>query len=109
MVQVTGQVWLSCTYMVKTFKNPHLQNRWTDFTETWYVASGTLVYSYINHDLWFDLNLFYGKFKFGHICFSMRKVETFKFLLSFVACDLKVGRYRQLHLIKLMMLCEYSR
>ena len=36
-----------------------------------------------------------------------KKVKTLKFSGSFVACDLKDGRYRQ-H-IELMKLCEYSR
>ena len=34
-----------------------------------------------------------------------KKVKTFNFSGSFVACDLKVGRYRQ-H-VELMKCCEY--
>ena len=54
-------------YGKKTFKNLLLQNRWTDFHETWYVASMTPA----NHSLfkwwpWVDLDLFYGKVKFGN-------------------------------------------
>ena len=37
--------------------------------------------------------------------FSMKKVKTLNFSGSFVACDLKVGRYRQ-H-VELMKCCEY--
>ena len=44
-----------------------LQNRWTDIHETWYEASVTPAY----HSLfkwwpWVDLDLFYGKVKFGN-------------------------------------------
>ena len=47
--------------------------------------------------------------KSGYIGFSMKKktVEILKFSGSIVACDLKVGRYRQ-H-VELLKLCEYSR
>ena len=36
-----------------------------------------------------NFDQFYGKVNFGHIGFSMEKVKTFDFSLSFVACDLK--------------------
>ena len=36
----------------------------------------------------------------------MKKVQTLDFSESFVACDPKIGRYRQ-H-TELMKLCEYS-
>ena len=36
-----------------------------------------------------------------------KKVKTLIFSVSFVACDLKVGRYRQ-H-VELMKCCEYKR
>ena len=60
---------------------------------------------------WDDLDLFYGKVNFGHIGFpfSMKKVKMLDFSGSFVACDLKVGRYRQNTCIQLMKACEYSR
>ena len=56
-----------------------------------------------NHSLykwwpWSDLDLFYGKVKFGNLGFSIGTIE---------ACDLKVGRYRQL--IDFMKVCEYWR
>ena len=38
---------------------------------------------------------------------STEPVDQLDFSESFVACDLKVGRYR--HFIVLMQLCEYSR
>ena len=81
--------------MAKTIKNSLLLwNRWTDFNETCYVASGTLVHHslYISWP-WVDLDLFYGKVNFGYIGFSIeKKVKTMTFSGSFVACDLKVGR-----------------
>ena len=43
--------------------------------------------------------VFYGKVKFGNLGFSIGKSETIE------ACDLKVGRYRQL--IDFMKECEY--
>ena len=81
--------------MVKALKNLLLWNRWTDFNETWYVALGTLAhYSLYKSWPWVDLDLLYGKVKFGHIGFSMEKSENIGFFSGrFVACDLKVGRY----------------
>ena len=45
---------------------------------------------------WSDLDLFYGKVKFGNLGFSMGKVKTVDFSESIAASDLKVGRCRQL-------------
>ena len=39
--------------------------------ETWYAASSTP--KFVKVYLWFDLNLFYGKVKFGAICFCIGK------------------------------------
>ena len=93
--------------MVKTLKNLLLRNRQTDYHETWYVASGTPA-----HDSLFkklpssDLDLFYGKVKFGFIgFFLLEKVKTVDFSETLAACDLKVGRCRQQ--IEIMMVCEY--
>ena len=52
-----------------------------------------------------DLDLFYCKVKFGYLCFSMGKVKTVDFSETIAACDLKVGRCRQL--IEIMKVCEY--
>ena len=54
---------------------------------------------------WSDLDLFYGKVKFGNLGFSMGKVKTVDFSESLAASDLKVGRCRQL--IEVMKVCEY--
>ena len=44
-----------------------------------------------------DLDLFYGKVKFCNIGFCIgKKVKTVDFSETIVACDLKVGRCRQL-------------
>ena len=77
MIQVTWPRWPPCSKLLKTFKNLLLQSRWTDFYKTWYVASGTPVH----HSLykwwpWVDLDIIYGKVKFGYIGFSIGKSEN---------------------------------
>ena len=52
-----------------------------------------------------DLDLFYGKVKFGNLGFSIGKSENSGFPESNAASDLKVGRCRQL--IEVMKVCEY--
>ena len=52
-----------------------------------------------------DLDLFYGKVKFGNLGFSKEKVKTVDFSETIAASDLKVGRSR--HLIEYMKVCEY--
>ena len=54
---------------------------------------------------WSDLDLFYGKVKFGNLDFLWEKVKTVDFSESIAASDLKVGRCRQL--IEVMKVCEY--
>ena len=54
---------------------------------------------------WSDLDLYYGKVKFGNLDFSMGKCENSGFLESIAASDLKVGRCRQL--IEVTKVCEY--
>ena len=66
-------------YGKKPFKNLLLQNWQADFHETWYIASGTPAH----HSLfkwwpWVDLDLFYGKVKFGNLGFSIGKSENFQ-------------------------------
>ena len=66
-------------------KNLLLRNRWTDFHETWYVASGTPAH----HSLyklwsWVDLDQIYAKVKFGYIGISMGKRENSGF---FIMCS----------------------
>ena len=92
-------------------KNPSKsssRNQQADFYETLYVASETPVH----HSLfkwwpWSDLDLFYGKVKFGNIGFYIGKSENSGFSKKIAACDLKVGRCRQL--IKFTKVCEYRR
>ena len=52
-----------------------------------------------------DLDLFYVKVKFGYLGFSMGKIENSGFSETIAACDLKVGRCRQL--IKIMKVYKY--
>ena len=54
-----------------------------------------------------DLDLCYGKVKFCYLGFSIGKSENSVFSVTVAACDLKVGRCRQL--IGLIKVCEYSR
>ena len=73
-VQVTWPRWPLRPYMVKTLKNLLLQNQKDDDLESWYVASGAPVLpSLFKWWPWVDLNLFYGKVKFGPLCFCMGK------------------------------------
>ena len=77
MMLVTWPRWQLRPYMVKTLQKSSHQNQRADFHKTWYVASGTPAH----HKLfkwwpWSDLDLFYGKFKFGNICFSIGKSEN---------------------------------
>ena len=66
--------------MLKTFRNLLLWNQWTDFHETWYLASGTPAhYSLYKWWPWVDLDLFYGKVKFGNLGFSIGKSENLIF------------------------------
>ena len=74
MVQVTGPRWPPCPYMIKTFKNLRLWNQMADDLETWYAAFGTWVLQrLLKWWSWVYLDLFYDKFKFGPLCFCMRK------------------------------------
>ena len=74
--------------------------------ETWHASLGTqalqMLYKWLP---WVDLDLFYGKVKFGNLGFSIGKSENSGFSETIAACDLKVGRCRQL--IELMKVCEY--
>ena len=68
----------------KNHKNVLLWNRWTDFNETWYVASGTLAHHSLYKSWpWVDLDLFYGKPNFGYIGCSMEKSENIEFFRKF--------------------------
>ena len=63
--------------MVKTFENLLLQNRMSYDLETWHVASGTQAIQSLYKWLpWVDLDLFYGKVKFGNLGFSIGKSEN---------------------------------
>ena len=55
--------------------------------------------------VWSDLDLFYGKVKFGNLGFSIGKSENSGFSETIVASDLKVSRIR--HLIEYMKICDY--
>ena len=70
MVQVTWPRWAPCPYMVKTLKNLLLRNQKADDLDTWYAALGARVLPILfKWWPWVDLDLFYGKVKFGPLCF----------------------------------------
>ena len=52
-----------------------------------------------------DLDLFYGKVKFGNLGFSIAKSENSEFSETIAASDLTVSRSS--HLIEYMMVYEY--
>ena len=89
----------------KTFENL-LQNRMSYDLYTWLVASGTqALQSLYKWSPWSDLDLFYGKVKFGNLGFSMGKVKTVDFSETIAASDLKVSISS--HLIECMKVSEY--
>ena len=108
MMLVTWPRWPPRAYIIKTFENLLLQNLMSYDLETWLVASGTqALQSLFKWWPWRDLDLFYGKVKFGNIGFSMGKVKTVDFSETIAASDLKVSRSS--HLIEYMKVSEYWR
>ena len=71
-VHVTWPKWPPCPYMEKTLKNPFLRNQKANDLETWYAAWGVRVLPFLfKLWRWVDLDLFYGKVKYGPVCFCM--------------------------------------
>ena len=63
-----------------------------DDLETWYAASGARVLpSLLKWWPLFDLDLFYGKVKFGPLRFCMGKGKTMDFSETIVVYDLKLA------------------
>ena len=60
---------------------------------------------YINDNPWLTLTYFTARANLVTWAFLLEKVITVNFPETFEACDLKVGRYRQL--IEFMKVCEY--
>ena len=83
-----------------------LWNQWTDFHETWYVASLTPAHhSLFKWWSWVDLELFYGKVKFGNLGFSIGKSENCWFFRTFAACDLKLHKnYEAMWILKVKVI-----
>ena len=73
-------------------KNLLLQNRKSYDLETWQAASGTQVLqSLYKLWIWVDIDLFYGKVKFGNLGFYIKiKVKTMGFSATNAACDYTV-------------------
>ena len=73
-IWVTWPRWLPRPYMVKTFKNLLLRNQRANNLGPWYVALGPWAHqSLFKWWPWVDVDLFYGKVKFGPFCFYMGK------------------------------------
>ena len=89
MKLVTWSKWPPRPSMVKPLQNLLLLNRWTDFHETWYVASGTQAhYSLFSLLKWWpliDFDLFNVKVKFGtcNLGFSIGKIENSVFFINY--------------------------
>ena len=80
----------------KPFKNL-LRNRRADFHEFWYIALVTPAHhSLFKWWLWSDLDLFYGKVKFGNFGFSIGKSKNSGFSETIAASDLKKHRVQSL-------------
>ena len=71
-IWVTWPRWPPCPYMVKTLQkssSPEPKGQWP-----WYVSLGPWAHqSLFKWWPWVDLDLFYGKVKFGPLCFYMGK------------------------------------
>ena len=82
--------------MVKTLKNLLFWNQKADDLETWYAASGAGVLpGLFKWSPWVDLDLFYGKVKFGPLCFVWEKGKTMDFSETIVFYDLKLATDNQ--------------
>ena len=82
--------------MVKTLKNLLLQNWFTYFHETWYVALGTPAHhSLFKDDSGLPLTYFIRS-TFVTKAFFIGTSENSGYFKTIAACDLKVGRCRQL-------------
>ena len=82
VVQITR--WPPCPYMVKTLKKLLLWNQKADDLESWYAALGTRVLpNLFKWCPWVDVDIFFGKVKFGPICFVWKKVKTMDFFRNY--------------------------
>ena len=75
----------------KKLKNLLLRNQKADDLETWYAALGAQVLpNLFKWWPWVDTDLFYGKVKFGPLCFCMGNGKTMDFSETTVLYDLKL-------------------
>ena len=78
--------------MVKLFKDFLPWNQWSNFNETWYVASGIAVHQKLLKLLhWVDLVLFFGNVKFSSLSFYIENVTVMDSLDIIAAFDLEIG------------------
>ena len=93
-VQVIWSRWPPWPYLVKTLKNLLLRNQKADDLEVWYAASGAQVLpTLFKWWPWVDLDLYYGKVKFGPPCFLLdgKKGKSMDFSETIVVYDLKLA------------------
>ena len=103
-VQVTWPRWPPWPYMLKSLKNLLLRNQKAYDLETWYVASSAQVLpSLFKWWSWVDLDLFYGKVKFGPLCICMEKRSHNRFFRN--CCSLWYQSWQ----MQLINLYEYQR
>ena len=73
-IWVTWPGWLPSLYMVKTVRKSSFPKPKGQWSSPWYVALGPWAHqSFFKWWPWVDLDLFYGKVKFGPLCFYMGK------------------------------------
>ena len=97
IVEVTWPKWPPCPYLVKPFNNLFLWNLTADDLETWHAVLCTrLLPNLFKLCPRGDLDLFYGKIKFGPACFCTGKIYNNGFFETIIIYDIKVGRCSQL-------------
>ena len=102
MMLVTWPRWLPCPYMVKTLQKSSTPEPLDRFPRNLVCSIDDSCHrSLFKWWPWVDLDLFYGKVKFGNLGFSMGKSENCWFFRIIAACNLK------LH--EIMKICEYWR
>ena len=94
-------------YMVKTLQKSSSPEQAGRFPRNLVCNIGDSSQSYFFFQMmtWSDLDLFYGKVKFGNLGFFYGKSENSGLSETIAASDLKVGRCRQL--IEFMKVYEY--
>ena len=91
-------------HMTKMAATPIYGKNPSKIFSSWYLASGTHAHHMCSNGE-SGVILTYLTARSNLVGFSMEKVKTVDFSETFTACDMKVGRCRQL--IEFMKVCEY--